>query len=238
MKLYLATTIAVLMPFGMITSSQAQGMQLPHHTLTQDAHLYAQFGGIRIPGGQDADVDDVEPDTDAEESTETTSDFTGFSEDYSAYSDSFNGFSVDIPTEFNLTTEGQTTNWIGPVLDEGAVMIYVNAAPLPGVAPGTLQQTYYQQYENDRFYTDVQKVTVPYGDGMVPAIRAKEVDTQQGTNTPKGPDDLHRWHLIVFGNDRVYTWGFTGMFQTFQDNEVQDVYETVINSVELISITE
>ncbi|NET10218.1 MAG: hypothetical protein F6K16_37070 [Symploca sp. SIO2B6] len=99
-----------------------------------------------------------------------------------------------------------------------------------------LQETYRQQYENDDFYTDVELVTVPFGSGTAPALRTKEVNTQRGSATEKAPDEIHRWHLIVFGNDRVYTWGFTGMFQTFQDDEVQPVYETVINSVELVAI--
>ena len=143
---------------------------------------------------------------------------------------------VDIPTEFTLDEPGQTTNWLGPILDNGAVGISVNAAPLPGVDSNMLQQTYRQQYEADSFYTNVEMVTVPFGDGSAPALRAEEVTNKRGTNISKAPDDIHRWHLIVFGNERVYTWGFTGMFQTFQDNDVQGTYEAVINSVELVSI--
>ncbi len=234
MKKYLATAISILFPLSIAASVQAQVVRShPAHAIHATSDLIAQFGGIRIPRGDS--TDDVE--AEAESDTSSAS-FAGFSGEYSAYLDDYNGFKVSIPAEFELSTQGQTTNWLGPILDDGAVGIYVNAAPLPGVDPGTLQATYRQQYEQDRFYTDVQTLSVPYGDRMVPALRVREVDNRQGSRDQKAPDDIHRWHLFVFGNDRVYTWGFTGMFQTFQDNEVQALYEDVIASVELIPIVE
>lgn len=233
MKHSLAVLAALILPLGIVPSVQAQAVRSPDTINAQSSDLLAQFGGIRLPGS--GDDDDVEEEA---ESSAPSASFEGFSGTYSEYVDDYNGFKVDIPEEFALNTQGQTTDWIGPILDDGAVSIYVNAAPLPGVDPGTLQQTYRQQYEQDRFYTDVQTLTVPYGDRTVPALRVREVDNRQGSRDPKAPNDIHRWHLFVFGNERVYTWGFTGMFQTFQDNEVQALYEEVISSVELVSIVE
>lgn len=233
MKKYLATAMTLLLPLGIATSTQAEVIQ-PSHDSSDSPDLLAQFGGIRIPGSGSGGGDDAEEPTDAA----PADDFDGFSGQAEEYLDDYNGFKVDIPVEFELQTDGQTTDWTGPILDGGAVSIYVNAAPLPGVASGTLQQTYRQQYEEDRFYTDVQLTTVPYGDGSVPAMTVREVDNRRGTRDQKAPDDIHRWHLFVFGNERVYTWGFTGMFQTFQDEEVQALYEDVIASVELVPIVE
>jgi len=231
MKTSIAVAAAILFPLGLISPAHAHAQPQSEQTIAGTSHLIAGFGRIRLPGGGDSsdDVSDPAPATSGGE-------FSGFSGDHEPYTDTFNGFSLDVPVEFEILEPGQTTNWTGPILDEGATSIYVNAAPLPGVDSGMLQQTYRQQYENDSFYTDVQLLTVPYGNGSVPALRTREVDTKRGTNTQKSPDDIHRWHLIVFGNERVYTWGFTGMFQTFQDNEVQDLYETVIDSVELVGI--
>ncbi|MEB3213481.1 MAG: hypothetical protein VKL39_19185 [Leptolyngbyaceae bacterium] len=241
MKKYLTTALSILIPLSVVSSAQADSLPLTHPELNpEESQLIAQFGRIRIPGGSSSE--------EAEEAQEesASASFAGFSGEYGEYLDDYNGFSVDIPVEFELSSPGQTTNWIGPILDEGAVGIYVNAAPLPGVSAATLQETYRQQYEADRFYTDVQTLSVPYRGCvtpsnevcMVPALRVREVDNQQGTRTQKNPDDIHRWHLFVFGNERVYTWGFTGMFQTFQDEEVQATYEEVISSVELVSIVE
>ncbi len=233
MKNYLAAVITLILPLSIASSVQAQAVRSPHIISADSSDLIAQFGGIRLPGsGSD---DEIEEEAESPVSSES---FDGFSGNYAEYLDDYNGFRVNIPEEFALHNQGQTTDWIGPILDEGAVGIYVNAAPLPGVDPGTLQQTYRQQYEDDRFYTDVQTLSVPYGDRMVPALRAREVDNQRGSRNQKAPDDIHRWHLFVFGNERVYTWGFTGMFQTFQDDEVQALYEEVISSVELVSIVE
>ena len=227
--------IALLFPFGVIASATAQAHPAAGSHSTEFSHssrtLLAQFGGIRIPGRGSDDSEEVE-------STPTTESFSGFSGEASVHVDDYNGFQVSIPAEFALDVSGQTTNWTGPILNSGAVGIYVNAAPLPGVSSGTLLQTYQQQYEQDRFYTDVVATTVPYGDSTVPALRVREVNNRQGSRDEKAPDDIHRWHLIVFGNERVYTWGFTGMYQTFQDNLVQDMYEDVIGSVELVPIVE
>ena len=220
--------------------------------------LVAQFrvnppgpGGVTIDlGGSDDGAESgrsSEPSGDAGEAAAASSgsngDATEFSGEYSTYADDYNGFAIDIPAEFAIGNNGQTTDWNGPILDGSGTLIYVNAAPIPGVSSQTLYDANFQQYQQDRFYTDVEPVEVFFVDEgkepvRVPAFRAKEVDTQRGTRDSKVPDDIHRWHLLAFGNDRTYTMGFTGAFQTFQDNEVQDVYEQVIDSVKLIPIVE
>ncbi len=217
--------------------------------IAQQSALAGWGVGISVPGTRghvrvDVDSEDSDRSESTSESsresssTQTAANAEGFSGKSATYLDDYNGFRIDVPTEFSLGEKGQTTNWLGPILDEGAVGIYVNAAPLPGVSPTMLQSSYKQQYEADRSYTDVVATQVKYGNKMVPALRVKEANNQQGTRDMKNPDDHHRWHLFVFGNERVYTFGFTGMFQTFQDNEVQGVYEKAIASVELVPIVE
>ncbi|NER00704.1 MAG: hypothetical protein F6K30_29090 [Cyanothece sp. SIO2G6] len=238
MKKHIVSLLCLLVPLSTASLAQAQDSQSVGHflddsSLAPSIHL-AGFGNLIPDVGTDSDESEA---VDSDTSGDSGAEFAGFSGDYEAYSDSLNGFSVEVPVEFSLSEPGQTTNWLGPIIDDGAAGIYVNAAPLPGVDPYMLQETYRQQYETDTFYTNVEMVTVPFGNGTAPALRAEEVNTQRGTNTEKSSDDIHRWHLLVFGNERVYTWGFTGMYQTFQDNEVQDSYEAVINSVELLSIS-
>lgn len=222
--------------------------------IAQQSALAGWGVGISVPGtrghvrvdvdSEDSDRNDSERESSrdasssSESSPQTAAKSEGFSGKSATYLDDYNGFRIDVPTEFSLGEKGQTTNWTGPIMDEGAVGIYVNAAPLPGVSPAMLQDTYKQQYEADRFYTDVVATQVKYGNKMVPALRVKEVNNQRGTRDMKQPGDHHRWHLFVFGNERVYTFGFTGMFQTFEDNEVQGVYEKAIASVELVPIVE
>lgn len=244
MKRYCIVTIALLAPLSLANFAQAQSVELLNfsESLESKPQILAGFG-ISLPGGGRVEVDDDDDSdesssTSSSESTTAPSSFSGFSGESEGYLDDYNGFSVDVPVEYTLNGKGQSTDWIGPIVDGGAVSIYVNAAPLPGVDPYTLQQTYKQQYEQDRFYTEVVETTVPYGNSTVPALRVKEVNNQRGTRDSKAPDDIHRWHLFVFGNERVYTWGFTGMFETFEQNRVQTLYEDVIDSIELVSIVE
>ncbi|MEM8602663.1 MAG: hypothetical protein AAGF24_02350 [Cyanobacteria bacterium P01_H01_bin.121] len=252
MNLPLAIALVAL---GATQPAQAspEGIEDKTQNRTQQTQLVAGFG-ISVPGRVrvDVDIDDDDDDnqpassgsssspTPGSTSAVNSSSFSSFSGNSIPYLDDFNGFKVDVPTEYKLEADGQSTNWSGPILDGGAVSIYVNAAPLPGVSPQTLQQTYRDQYLADRFYTDVVTTTVPYGNTTVPALFVKEVDNRRGSREQKAPDDIHRWHLFVFGNERVYTWGFTGMFETFQTDtvKIQDLYRNVISSVELIPIVE
>lgn len=230
-------------PVGIISPTLAQNGSILSN---QDLQLRADFGvsfpggPIEIEGGETTPGQEEGTNSREQNSSTATSarDAEGFSGEYTEYLDDYNGFKVQIPKEFKLNDKGQSTDWIGPMFNGGATGIYVNAAPLPGVAPQILQQTYKKQYEQDRNYTDVVLTQVRYGNKMVPALRVKEINNRPGTRDLKSPDDIHRWHLFVFGNDRVYTWGFTGIFQDFQENRVQSVYEEVIKSVELVPIVE
>ena len=226
---------------------------------TPIACLLAQFNisvpGVDIEVGGDDDEDDASDENDASDEVEAADDSDDvvessdsedgeiFSGDVETYLDDYNGFAMDIPVEFPLTTSGQTTNWTGPILDGSAVSIYINAAPIPGVSAQTLYDANFQQYQQDRFYTDVEPVEAYYiEEGQepvrIPAFRAKEVDNRRGSRDMKAPDDIHRWHLFLFGNERTYTYGFTGSFQTFQDGDVQEIYEVVIDSAHLVPIVE
>jgi len=203
-------------------------------------------GDVRVRGGNgrvrvEADNEDRDRSSNSSSASDSNSstaaaNATGFSGDSSTYLDDYNGYKLSVPAEFSQQLEGQTSMWMGPILDGGAVGLSVNAAPLPGVSSAQLQQTYLQKYRSDRNYTDVVAMQVPYGDKLVPALRVKEVDNKPGSRNLKAADDIHRWHVIAFANERVYTMGFTGMFKTFQNGEVQPMFERVIDSVEMVAI--
>jgi hypothetical protein len=239
MKKLLIGTIVLLFPLNFSSIAQAQTIDssFPEAAPQLLAGFGVSFPGGRVQVGDDDDQDQNQNTEDSSESNESTAnDSTNLSGEAQPYLDDYNGFKLDVPKAFKLHDKGQTTDWTGPILDGGATTIYVNAAPLPGVDPYMLQQTYKQQYEQNRDYTDVVATTVRYGNSTVPALRVKEANNRSGTRDEKAPDDIHRWHLFVFGNDRVYTWGFTGMYKTFKEERVQDLYEEVIGSIELVTI--
>ena len=167
---------------------------------------------------------------------ESPQSFKGFSGQYSDYADTYNGFKMKIPTEFNLTDKGATTNWLGPNLHGGAALIYINAAPLKGVPSKTAYEINLKSKQGDRNYVEVVPVTVKMGNKTTYAFRYKEASNKPGTPDTKAPTDHHRWHLLVFGNETVYTLGFTGPFAAFQANALQATYNDVIQSVELIPL--
>ncbi len=153
------------------------------------------------------------------------------------YLDDFNGFKLKVPPGFKLDSKGLTTTWIRmPGEGGGAATIYVNAAELKGVSSQVLYNAHLQQYKNNRSYTEVVPMKVKFGKKAALALRVKEVNTMPGTRDPKGAEEIHRWHLFVFGNQRTYTWGFTGPFSEFQNGSLPKVYEDVIKSVELVTI--
>jgi len=143
-----------------------------------------------------------------------------------------------IPVEFTLHDKGATTDWIGPQVDGGGAMIYINAAPLKGVPSQVVYNANFKSKQEDRNYTEVVPVKVKFGNKTVPAFRCKEANHKPGSPDSKAPDDIHRWHLFVFGNEMVYTLGFTGPFSAFQANKLQSAFEPVIQAVELIAITQ
>ncbi len=238
---------------GLSTTAKAE----PRGAEFDEAPILAQFtinppgpGSVRVNTGErstgnsdEQDVTSVDSRSGESATPPVAANNSVFSGRSSTYLDDYNGFAIDIPAEFSLGDNGQTTDWQGPTLDGSGTLIYINAAPIPGVPAQTLYDANFQQYQQDRFYTDVEPVEIFFVEEgqqpvRVPAFRAKEVDNQRGTRDSKLPDDIHRWHLFVFGNDRSYTLGFTGSFQTFQDNDVQALYDEVISSVRLVPIVE
>ncbi len=157
-----------------------------------------------------------------------------FSGQVSEYSDTYNGFRLKIPAEFQLHEKGATTDWIGPILDGGSGTIYINVVEMKGVPSKTLYDINLKSKQGDRNYTDVVPVKVRFGNGTVLAFRCREARNRPGSPDEKAPDDQHRWHLFIFGNDRFYTCGFTGMYASFKANRLQATYEQVLGSVELI----
>ncbi|MDX2244518.1 MAG: hypothetical protein NW224_27910 [Leptolyngbyaceae cyanobacterium bins.302] len=170
-------------------------------------------------------------------STSTPQSFKGFSGQSTEYADTYNGFKIKIPTEFNLTDKGMTTTWNGPLMDGGSALIYINAAPMKGVASKTVYEINLKSKKDDRNYTEVVPVTVKMGNKTAYAFRCKEAPNKPGTPDAKAPTDIHRWHLMVFGNETVYTLGFTGPFASFQSNKLQATYDNVIKSVELVPMS-
>jgi hypothetical protein len=190
----------------------------------------AQFPSIRLPGtGGSSTLTPSEP-------APTQQEFKGFSGNYTDYSDTYNGYKLKVPTEFKLNDKGATTNWTGPLMDGGSASIYINAAPLKGVASKVVYDANFKSKKEDRNYTEVVPVKVNFGGKTAYAFRCKEANHKPGSPEEKGAGDIHRWHLFVFGNEMVYTMGFTGPYASFKGNKLQATYEAVIKSVELVAI--
>lgn len=193
------------------------------------------FPGINInisPGG--SNNNDSKP---ASNDSTTPQSFKGFSGQSTEYVDTYNGFKMKIPVEFSLGDKGMTTTWNGPLMDGGSASIYINAAPMKGVPSKTVYEINLKSKKEDRNYTEVVPVTVKMGNKTAYAFRCKEAPNKPGTPDAKAPTDHHRWHLMVFANEMVYTLGFTGPFESFQTQKLQATYENVIKSVELIPLS-
>ncbi len=165
--------------------------------------------------------------------TQVVAQASGFTE----YLDDLNGFKLKVPPGFKLDSKGLTTTWIRmPGDGGGAATIYVNAAELKGVSAKVLYNAHLQQYKGNSSYTEVVPTKVKFGTKTALALRVKEINNIPGTRDQKGPEEIHRWHLFVFGNQRVYTWGFTGPFAEFQNGSLPKIYEDVLKTVELVTI--
>jgi len=160
--------------------------------------------------------------------------FDGFSGQKTQYVDDYNGFKIKVPVEFSLHEKGLTTDWTGPILDGGAASFFVNVVEMKGVPSKTLYDINLKSYKEKREYTDVTPVRVKFGRETALAFRCKEADNTPGTRDLKAADDIHRWHLFIFGNQKFFTCGFAGMFASFRSKKVQAVFEEIIQSVELI----
>jgi hypothetical protein len=193
------------------------------------------FDGIKLPDNNNGNGSGGT--SNSGDAGNSTQGFKGFSGQMSDYADTYNGFKIKIPAEFKLHEKGATTDWTGPLMDEGSATIYINSAPLKGVPSKTAYDINFKSKKEDRNYTDVTPVKVKIGSKTTWAFRCKEATNKPGTPDAKAPSDIHRWHLFVFGNETVYTLGFTGPYASFQSNKLQPTYEQVIKSVELIPLS-
>lgn len=153
---------------------------------------------------------------------------------WTEYSDAANGFKMKLPAELKLKEKGAVADWIGPIMDGAAVSVYVNTVVMKGAPSKILYDTNFSGKRGDPNYTEVTQVKLSPGKRGVYAFRAKEVSNRPGSSESKEPGDIHRWHLWVFGNDRMYTLGFTGAFASFQANRLQRAFERIISSFELL----
>lgn len=160
-----------------------------------------------------------------------------FSGKTSVVTDTFNGYKIAIPEEFKAGTKGATSDWEAAPIDGGAPTISINVVEMKGVPSKILYDTNFKRYKEDRNYTEVVPVTTVKLNGKsVLAFRCKEADHKAGSNDPKADDEIHRWHLFVFGNDRDFTCGFTGMVASFKAKKLQGIFEKSIASMQLISV--
>jgi hypothetical protein len=174
--------------------------------------------------------------TDKAQPAEKKEEFKGFSGKYTTYTSKDGQYKINIPEEFKMTAEGFTTDWTGPLVDEMAASISVNYVDMPGVSSDILYNVNLKSYkEKTKEYTDIQPVTVKWGKKTAKAFRVKETNFLGGNSANvKKPGDIHRWHLLVFGNNKSYTLGFSGNYSSFTGNKLQKMFEEVIKSFELI----
>lgn len=162
--------------------------------------------------------------------------FKGFSGKFSTYKHQDGKYQINIPEEFKLDSEGYTTYWTGPLIYKMACSISVNFVDMPSVSSETLYNINLKSYKEKKGeYTDIQPVKVKWGKKTAFAFRVKEVNHKPGMSSKeKELNDIHRWHLFVFGNGKFYTLGFSANYEAFKKNKVQEMFEKVIKSVELL----
>jgi|GEM_PF-2307781 len=163
------------------------------------------------------------------------------------------GYAFDLPKEFELLEEiDKTTSWmfqpgagggaVGGMLKsripggiaggggaDSALSIYVNWTWMPDVSSSTMF--------NENKKSDLQNINSPdpdYTDLIVldgfeggSAYWYKEVDKDD-------PEEIHRWHIKMYGNDSAYVVGLTGVYRQFE--EWGPIYEEVVHSFRLIPL--
>ncbi len=138
------------------------------------------------------------------------------------------GYAFKLPNEFSLKDQiGETTTWIyRPDDATGELTIYVIRMGVEGVSPSNLFETNKKSdldkmKSPDSEYTDLKVLDI---DGGL-AYWYKEVDKNN-------PDEIHRWHVKMFGNGGIYTIGLCGPFKDFE--KWGPIYEEVVKSFGLI----
>ena len=249
MKLRLVATAIAVASFG--TSSVANSTEIVLSPVEPASLSVAQFGLPRrlpLPGSsKEVDPSSTSSPPSGDRNATGTQSFSNFSGQYTDYADAFNGFSLKIPTEFNLQGKGATTSWGGPLLVgtkangedfTGGGLISVNTVEWPAGNPGVACNATVTQYRNDRYYPNDKISSKQVKFGTIPAtvVYFEESIYQRGTRDEKNADDHHRLHFQVCGNGRIYNGILSYYYGFFQrpDLDLQSLFETVRQSFELV----
>jgi hypothetical protein len=143
-----------------------------------------------------------------------------FSGQVIAYSDSAQGYRLRLPVEFQPTAPGA---WLGPRLPTPTT-IYIHTEPMVGAAAAFA--VHLKKYKDDPLYVNVTPVPLRGGQGF----RAEEA-----MRPGKAAEDIHRWFLFVYANERIYTLGMTGPVRAFQQGILPPIYAAVIDSFEVLA---
>lgn len=133
------------------------------------------------------------------------------------YMDTAQGYRLRLPVEFQMAAPG---SWVGPRLPTPTA-IYVHVEPMP--AARAAFPVHFKTYKDDPLFTHV--TPVPLRHGL--AFRAEEV-----IRPGQGLEDMHRWFLFVYLQDRVYTVGLSGPLKAFQQGILPPIYTGVMRSFE------
>jgi hypothetical protein len=149
------------------------------------------------------------------------------------------GFRMLVPDRFTLMSEDSTVVWTFQPVDETGAMdkplsIYVNYAPIPGVDSKRVfdanKGAIESQIAGNGSVYDFFEAIDPYdnGAGSVHGFWYKE--------SPKSdPDEIHRWHAGLYGNEAAYTVGCTGAWSLFE--AWGPAFEAVIHEFVLVPVS-
>ncbi|MEW6279129.1 MAG: hypothetical protein AB1758_10925 [Candidatus Eremiobacterota bacterium] len=153
-----------------------------------------------------------------------------FSGKTQAVADAQNGYKLVLPVEFKQEATGLAAWWSGPLVAGGGASVHVNVIPWKGTPLQTIYEANLKSYKENKGYTEVTPIKVK---GAIGALTFKETGTVQGTQSPKGGGEIHRWHLMAFGNERQYNVLFGGTYQGFKEGTLPPIYKAIIASFEL-----
>ena len=165
------------------------------------------------------------------------------------------GYAFMLPSEFSMDGElDKTTSWlyqpgaggsaggaVGGMLSsripgglggggglDSALSIYVNWTWMPDVSSSTMytenkKSTLQNINSPDPDYIDLVELSIDGGY----AYWYKEENKDD-------PEEIHRWHIQMYGNDSAYTVGLCGVYRQFE--EWGPIYEEVVHSFRLIPL--
>lgn len=142
------------------------------------------------------------------------------------------GYAIKLPKEFSLQDQiGETTKWkYKPDDASGELTIYVIRVGVEGISSSNLFNTN-KKSDLDKMksleskYIDLKVLDINGG----LAYWYKEVDKAD-------PDEIHCWHVKMFGNGGIYTIGLCGTYKQFE--KWAPTYEEVVMSFKLIPLEE